>query len=240
MFSQSRPDVLLVDLHIPGLTGLDLLRQVRAASPETPVIVISGSGTMEDVVQALRLGAWDFLIKPIAEMSILKHSVERSLERARLIRENRLHREHLEEEVRQRTSEIQEVNQALEQKNVALREVLKSIQEEKSEVAKSVVTNVEKVIMPMLGTLRAGLLPRQQRILSEVETSLTGIVSPFVDRLSKDIARLSPTELRVAAMIRRGLSIKEVASLEHVSPETVATHRPRYIRAASSASPTAS
>lgn len=229
VFRRKLPQVLLVDLRTPGLGGLEVLREVRASNPETPVIVISGSRTMDDVVQALRLGAWDYLVKPIADMAILDHAVKRSLERARLLRENRLHKERLEEQVRERTAQLSEANEALEQKNVALREVLRSIQEEKNSVAESVVTNTERVIAPMLANLKLVVGPKPQRLIGEIETAVASIVSPFADKLSKDLARLSPTELRIATMIRRGLSMKEVAALEHISPETVATHR-RAIR----------
>ncbi|MEO0443978.1 MAG: SpoIIE family protein phosphatase, partial [Pseudomonadota bacterium] len=64
--------------------------------PQLPVIVISGAGVMGDVVNALRLGATDYLIKPVADMEVLVHSVRRSLESCRLLVENQLYRKQLE------------------------------------------------------------------------------------------------------------------------------------------------
>src|SRR5437764_906709 len=82
-------DLILLDLHLPGRDGLEILEDVRRSRPDLATIVISGSGTIDDVVQALRLGAWDYLFKPIQDMAILRHAVTRALERRRLLREQR-------------------------------------------------------------------------------------------------------------------------------------------------------
>ena len=105
-FEIESPDLVLLDLRMPEMGGLEVLAKIRNCSPDTPVIVISGAGVVRDVVEALRLGAWDYLTKPILELSVLEYAIERSLERARLLRESRSHREHLEEEVAKRTEEI--------------------------------------------------------------------------------------------------------------------------------------
>jgi len=78
-----------------------------------PVIVVSGTGAIGDAVEALRLGAWDYLLKPIADPAVLFHAVEKSLERARLIRQERQYQQHLEKEVRLQTAELEEANEAL-------------------------------------------------------------------------------------------------------------------------------
>ncbi len=88
VFRAQRPDMVLVDLRMPRMDGLQVLEAVRAESPETPIMVISGVGDIRDVVEALRKGAWDYLVKPIQNMNILVHSVETCLERARLQRQN--------------------------------------------------------------------------------------------------------------------------------------------------------
>lgn len=115
IFRRERPDVVLCDLRMPGMDGLEVLGHIRAESPDTPVIVVSGAGTLGDVVEALRQGAWDFLTKPVQDMEFLESAVGRALERARLARENREYRESLElaiKELRQTLSRLEEDEQA--------------------------------------------------------------------------------------------------------------------------------
>jgi len=127
-------DVILLDLNMPGMGGIATLQRIRTLTPETPVVVVSGTGSIQDVIDALRLGASDFITKPIEDMALLVHSIEAVAERARLIRENREHRERLEAMVEERTrSLIQEVNDrkaveaalraTLSEKTVLLKEV---------------------------------------------------------------------------------------------------------------------
>ena len=113
LFRRERPDLVLLDLRMPGMDGLDVLVEIHAQSPDTPVIIISGAGRIEDVVEALRRGAYDFLVKPIEDLSILKHSVARCLERGRLIHENRQYQHHLEEKVQERTRDLAQANHRL-------------------------------------------------------------------------------------------------------------------------------
>lgn len=97
VFAANRPDMVLVDLRMPRMDGLQVLARVREISPETPIMVVSGAGDIRDVVEALRRGAWDYLIKPIQDMNILLHSVQSCLDRARLLRQNREYQQSLEE-----------------------------------------------------------------------------------------------------------------------------------------------
>ena len=97
VFAVEHPDLILVDLRMPRMDGLQVLAKVQKLSPQTPVMVVSGAGDIRDVVEALRRGAWDYLVKPIQDMNILLHSVETCLERARLQRQNREYQQSLEE-----------------------------------------------------------------------------------------------------------------------------------------------
>src|SRR5262245_42539143 len=67
LFRESTPDAVLVDLNMPGMSGLDVLSAVTKSSPDTPIVVISGTGLVEDVVQAMRRGAWDYVMKPVED-----------------------------------------------------------------------------------------------------------------------------------------------------------------------------
>ena len=106
-------DLVLVDLRMPEMGGIQVLKTIRAKTPDLPVIVVSGAGDISDVVEALRLGAWDYLMKPIDDMSILKHAIEKGLERGRLFEENRQYQTELENRVSIKTEELREVNRRL-------------------------------------------------------------------------------------------------------------------------------
>jgi serine phosphatase RsbU (regulator of sigma subunit) len=95
MIKEEVPDLVLCDMRMPTMDGLELLRQVRRAWPDLPVVVMSGAGLLDDAVGALRLGAWDYVTKP-TELVALEHTIKKAVEKADLIRENRLYREKLE------------------------------------------------------------------------------------------------------------------------------------------------
>jgi len=78
-------DLVLTDLKMPGVDGLEVLRRVRADQPETEVVVLTAHGSVETAVEAMRLGAFDFLQKPFSGPDELRLLAERALERRRLI-----------------------------------------------------------------------------------------------------------------------------------------------------------
>ena len=94
--SSKRPDLILCDLRLPDIDGLEVIRHVTAANKQTPVIVISGMGEVHDVVEALRLGAADYLTKPIKDLEVLEHSIRRCLNQATLVSQNKQYAEQLE------------------------------------------------------------------------------------------------------------------------------------------------
>lgn len=96
LFEREALDLVICDLRMPVMDGLTLLRRIMEVTDEVPVIVVSGAGVMSDVVEALRLGASDYLMKPVVDLGVLEHSVERALERSLLVRENYRYRVELE------------------------------------------------------------------------------------------------------------------------------------------------
>ena len=102
-------DLVLTDIILPRVSGVDLLRQIRQMSPDVQVIMMTGEPTLETAAEALRLGALDYLQKPVGKDDILK-AVRNSLrikhlsdEKQRLEKENQNHMNHLEELVMERT-----------------------------------------------------------------------------------------------------------------------------------------
>jgi sigma-B regulation protein RsbU (phosphoserine phosphatase) len=113
------PELVITDLRMPDLDGLQVLQKLHEQKPDLPVIVISGAGVMSDVVTALRLGARDYLIKPIIDMEVLVHSVRKALERHDLLVQNHIYREELERTNR----ELRENLRVLERDQLAGRQV---------------------------------------------------------------------------------------------------------------------
>ncbi|UCH21319.1 MAG: response regulator [Deltaproteobacteria bacterium] len=105
IFKRENPTVVLTDIKLPRASGIEILKFVKKVSPITQVIMISGYGTTDDVIKALRLGACDYLMKPF-NVGILVHTVIRSVERYELIMERISRQETLEKEVRERTAAL--------------------------------------------------------------------------------------------------------------------------------------
>lgn len=115
MFRQHKVDLVLVDLRMPEMDGLEVLSHIHQHAALIPVVVVSGTGVIGDAVRALRCGAWDYILKPIEDMAVLLHVVEKTLEKARLFQDNQQHQEHMEELVAKRTNELLMANRKLHQ-----------------------------------------------------------------------------------------------------------------------------
>ena len=99
LLESERPDVVLTDLRMPRVDGMAVLTRARELDPDAVVVVITGHGTVEAAVEAMRAGAADFLLKPLPSNDALRLVVERGLERRRLVEENRRLRESLSPQV---------------------------------------------------------------------------------------------------------------------------------------------
>ena len=86
ILEKSLQQLVITDLHLPGMSGLDLLKRIRMEYPETAVIIMTAFGTVQTAVEAMRAGAYDYVVKPIHPYE-LKSIVKRSLDHHRLLRE---------------------------------------------------------------------------------------------------------------------------------------------------------
>jgi two-component system response regulator AtoC len=89
------PDIVIADLRLPNLSGSDLLRQIKSRLPATEVVIMTGHGSIESAVEAMKLGAYDYIQKPfrVEELRMLLRRME---EKIRLVQENRVLRERVE------------------------------------------------------------------------------------------------------------------------------------------------
>ncbi|MEA3544009.1 MAG: EAL domain-containing protein, partial [Thermodesulfobacteriota bacterium] len=121
VFFREKPDLVICDLRMPEVDGLEVIAKIKHDSPDTPIVVVSGTGIIGDAIEAIRCGAWNYLLKPIQDMSVLLHAINQAMERSRLIIENRAYQDHLEEEVTKRTLALQQAVKDLNQSHIKLK-----------------------------------------------------------------------------------------------------------------------
>jgi two-component system nitrogen regulation response regulator GlnG len=83
--AEHSPDVVVLDLQLPDRSGLEVFREIHARDPKRPVIFITAHGTTETAIEAMKLGAFDYLVKPV-DLERLSQILERAFEAARLMR----------------------------------------------------------------------------------------------------------------------------------------------------------
>ncbi len=97
--------LVISDITMPGMSGLEMIPHVKELSPNTVVVMISGMQTVESAIGALRLGAFDYLMKPF-DLRQVEAVVKRALEHYELVVAKQRYENHLEELVEQRTVEL--------------------------------------------------------------------------------------------------------------------------------------
>ena len=122
--------------------------------------------------------------------------------------------------------ELDAKSEHLAEVNTALKVLLKQRDDDKTKLQENVLENVRQLVRPSLEELKKSKLnARQTAILSTLELSLNEIISPFVVNLSSGYSNLTPTEIRVANMIKDGSGTKDIAALFCLSEHTIKSHR---------------
>jgi diguanylate cyclase (GGDEF)-like protein len=98
-------DLVISDIDMGGMSGLELVPRVHSLAPDTVVVMISGNQDIEFAIKALRVGAFDYITKPI-DIRHVEASVERALKHSDLLKEKRLYKEQIENLLQQRTAEV--------------------------------------------------------------------------------------------------------------------------------------
>jgi DNA-binding NtrC family response regulator len=166
LFNRRQFDVAIVDMMMPGLSGLEVLSKLKADHPECEVIMLTGQGTIQTAVQAMKLGAYDYLTKPfpLAELEVV---IQKAYERRLLSKENTqlkavLKRTQPQWEMIGRSKAMQEVFRLIERAGPSDRAVL--IQGEsgtgKELVARALHRNSSRAEKPLV-TINCAALPEQ-------------------------------------------------------------------------------
>ncbi|MGR3304171.1 MAG: LuxR C-terminal-related transcriptional regulator [Candidatus Scalindua sp.] len=124
---------------------------------------------------------------------------------------------------RQAEKEVKEQKRALEQKNIALSEVLGQLEIEKEQIKDNVITNAENLLLPIIQKLR--LKGESRKYVQLLRKNLQELTSSFGTRLTEKRAKLTSREIEICNMVRNGLRSKEIASLLNISSLTIEKHR---------------
>jgi PAS domain S-box-containing protein len=131
-----------------------------------------------------------------------------------------------EKELREREKELKRKNIRLEEMNAALKVLLEKREEDKKELEEKVMTNIKELVFPYVTKLKnTGLNDRQEIFADIIQSNIEEIISPFAQKLSHKYLNFTPTELKVAYLVKQGLCTKDIADLMGSSPETITGHR---------------
>jgi signal transduction histidine kinase len=107
IFDRHEPSIVLTDIKMPGMDGIELLQKMKSSRPETEVIMVTGHGEMELAIQSLKSDATDFITKPIRD-EILEIALKRAFERITMRKQLRAYTENLETLVKEKTEQLLE------------------------------------------------------------------------------------------------------------------------------------
>lgn len=177
---------------------------------ETGDVIRNGKGTAVRMLGIVK----DITIRKRAEEALQKYHEE------------------LEKRVNERTRELaattDQLNierEALERKNIALREILDQIDSEKKSIKYNITANMEQLIIPTLRRIKESMPPSKARTFEMLEKDLVEVASPFIEILKYNPARLSPREIEICNLIKNGFSSKDIAAALNSSVQTVQKQR---------------
>ncbi len=185
-FKRSAPDLALIDLRMPGMDGLEVLATLAIYSPDTPLIIVSGTGVITDAIEALRKGAWDYVTKPIHDLSVLECVIEKSLEQARLKQERRRYNERLEEEAVRRNAELEMARDEAESASKAKSQFLANMSHE----LRTPLNGIIGLTDLLLGGENTHEQAEYLQMVKQAGRELLAIVNNLLDMSSIEVGRL--------------------------------------------------
>lgn len=126
IFNSLPIDVVLTDINMPNMGGHQFLEKLQEIKEDVPIIVISGMGTADNILKALKLGAYDFLIKPVRDVEFIEHAISKALEKSELLYLAKNYQRLFEESVKEKTRELEK---DIKERKKIEKELLRSKQE---------------------------------------------------------------------------------------------------------------
>ena len=209
-------DVYLLDYWLGQRNGLELLRGAREGGCQGPIILLTGQGEREVDIEAMRAGAADFLIKGRIDAALLERSLRYAIERQRDRKALRQAHDHLEERVKERTVALESANEALRDREEALREAHRR----KDEFLAMLAHELRNPLAPIRNSL-------QILKMSRVDAATAQKTMEIMERQVHQLVRLVDDLLDVSRVMRGKIELrKEPVELATVLARAVETAKP--------------
>jgi signal transduction histidine kinase len=220
LFKQSVFDLVISDIVMPGINGIELLERIKELNPAIQVIIITSHASLDTAVQALRCGAYDYLFKPFEDINLISTVTKRAVEKIRLISENKRllvklkdKNMDLERRVAERTAELQKTNLQLTQEiheRVRAQEAAESANRAKSEFLANMSHEFRTPLNHIIGFTEI-LLGKHFGALNEVQDEYLNDVlqsSKHLLALISDVLDLSKIEAGRMQLASSNLDLK--------------------------------
>jgi putative two-component system response regulator len=161
--SVSEPDLVILDLYMPAMDGHELLKRLSVSHPDIPKLILSGVGDISVAMQTIHEGAWDFIAKPITDLSSLRHKISMINDKANLLLENSLYQKNLERLVDEKTADNQRLSQEIIETQKAIIGKLGDVIETRSNETGNHVRRVAQISRML--ALKYGMDPQEAELL---------------------------------------------------------------------------
>ena len=227
-----KPDLILMDIMIPGEIDGIALAEIVKSELDIPVIFLTSYSETHIIERAKLVEPYGYIVKPYQDRE-LKAAIDVALykkERQRKRRESEIQLrksyDELKHLVENSTKELNIKTKNLEELNTALKVLLDKREEDKSVIEEKIMCNINALVTPYLDKLKkVSSVQSQKTMINILEANLNGLISSFSYRLSSKYLNLTPSEIKVANMVKLGKTNKEIAEILHLSSRTVSFHR---------------
>jgi len=209
LLRQHRPQVVLIDLGLPDMPGLEVLKTVRAEYPTTEAIIVTGNASLDSAIEATNKGAFSYIQKPY-DMERLLLLVRQAVEKWELADKIRLYQEHLEELVRERTKDLESARDAAEAGNRAKTEFIANMGHE----IRTPLNSILGFSQVLRDELNGGLNEKQKEYVDNILNSGRSLNDLILNILDFAAAESGRMQLQISRFIVRDIINSSVVMMK--------------------------